>query len=104
VTQALEVKEKAVYRKIFENPCFGSSIPPRTTKKYQNHLRAVFPILASLVGRDSPWIMHLVAPEAFLVGRVDPNRQARGLKSKIRPFTRRAYFYDNRTTMYREKI
>ena len=100
MTQALEIKAKAVYRRIFENPCVGGSIPPRGTKKHQNHLRAVFPILASLVGRDSPWIMHLVAPEAFLVGRGDANRQARGLKSKIRPFTRRAYFYDNRTTMH----
>ena len=104
MTQAFEIKAKAVSRRIFENPCVGGSIPPRTTKKYQNHLRVVFPILASLVGRDSPWIMHLVAPEAFLVGRGDANCQARGLKSKIGPFTRRAYFYDNRTTMYREKI
>jgi hypothetical protein len=25
-----------------ENPCVGGSIPPRATKKYQNHLRVVF--------------------------------------------------------------
>ncbi|MBT8515549.1 hypothetical protein G6725_06945 [Polynucleobacter paneuropaeus] len=33
VTQALEIKAKAVYRRIFENPCVGGSIPPRATKK-----------------------------------------------------------------------
>ncbi len=104
VTQALKIKAKAVYRRIIEDHCVRGSIPPRATKNHQNHLRVVLPILAGLVGRDSPWIMHLVAPEAFLVGRGDANRQARGLKSKIRPFTRRTYFYDNRTTMYREKI
>ena len=32
VTQALEIKAKAVYRRIFENPCVGGSIPPRATK------------------------------------------------------------------------
>jgi hypothetical protein len=32
-TQALEIKAKAVYRRIFENPCVGGSIPPRATKK-----------------------------------------------------------------------
>jgi len=32
VTQAIEIKAKAVYRKIFENPCVGGSIPPRATK------------------------------------------------------------------------
>jgi len=42
VTQALEVETKAVYRRIFENPCVGGSIPPRATKKHQNHLRVVF--------------------------------------------------------------
>jgi hypothetical protein len=42
VTQALEIKAKAVYRRIFENPCVGGSIPPRATKKHQNHLRVVF--------------------------------------------------------------
>ena len=40
--QALEIKAKAVYRRIFENPCVGGSIPPRATKKHQNHLRVVF--------------------------------------------------------------
>ena len=33
MTQALEIKAKAVYRRIFENPCVGGSIPPRATKK-----------------------------------------------------------------------
>ena len=42
VTQALEILAKAVYRRIFENPCVGGSIPPRATKKHQNHLRVVF--------------------------------------------------------------
>ncbi len=42
VTQALEIKAKAVHRTIFENPCVGGSIPPRATKKHQNHLRVVF--------------------------------------------------------------
>ena len=32
VAQALEIKAKAVYRRIFENPCVGGSIPPRATK------------------------------------------------------------------------
>jgi len=32
VTQALEMLAKAVYRRIFENPCVGGSIPPRATK------------------------------------------------------------------------
>ena len=45
VTQALEIKAKAVYRRIFENPCVGGSIPPRATKKHQNHLRVVFYLL-----------------------------------------------------------
>ena len=36
VTQALEIKAKAVYRRIFENPCVGGSIPPRATKKLRN--------------------------------------------------------------------
>jgi hypothetical protein len=30
--QALEIKVKAVYRRIFENPCVCGSIPPRATK------------------------------------------------------------------------
>jgi len=42
VTQALGIKAKAVYRRMFENPCVGGSIPPRATKKHQNHLRVVF--------------------------------------------------------------
>jgi len=42
VAQAFEIKAKAVYRRIFENPCVGGSIPPRATKKYHNHLRVVF--------------------------------------------------------------
>ena len=32
VTQILELEAKAVYRRIFENPCVGGSIPPRATK------------------------------------------------------------------------
>ena len=36
VTQALEIKAKAVYRRIFENPCVGGSIPPRATKNSPN--------------------------------------------------------------------
>jgi hypothetical protein len=46
VTQALKIKAKAVYRRIFENPCVGGSIPPRATKIHQNHLRVVFSFLA----------------------------------------------------------
>ena len=42
VTQAVEIKAKTVYRRIFENPCVGGSIPPRATKNSQHHLRAVF--------------------------------------------------------------
>jgi hypothetical protein len=40
--QALEIKAKAVYRRIFENSCVGGSIPPRVTKKHQNYPRVVF--------------------------------------------------------------
>jgi hypothetical protein len=40
--QALGVNPKAAYPTIFENPCVGGSIPPRATKKHQNHLRVVF--------------------------------------------------------------
>ena len=36
VTQALEIEAKAVYRRIFENPCVGGSIPPRATKKHRS--------------------------------------------------------------------
>ncbi|OXL16267.1 hypothetical protein AOC33_04125 [Polynucleobacter cosmopolitanus] len=32
VTQALEIKAKAVYRRIFENPCVGGSMPPQAIK------------------------------------------------------------------------
>jgi len=35
VTQALEMLAKAVYRRIFENPCVGGSIPPRATKNFK---------------------------------------------------------------------
>jgi len=31
-TQALDIKVKGVYRRIFENPYIGGSIPPRATK------------------------------------------------------------------------
>jgi len=34
VTQAFEINAKAVYRRMFENPCVGGSIPPRATKKH----------------------------------------------------------------------
>ena len=40
VTQALEIKAKAVYRRIFENPCVGGSIPPWATKNLNSPLRA----------------------------------------------------------------
>jgi hypothetical protein len=40
-TQAIEIKAKAAYRRIFENPCVGGSIPPRASKKHQNHFRVV---------------------------------------------------------------
>jgi hypothetical protein len=42
VTQALEIKAKAVYRRIFENPCVGGSIPPRATKNYDSPLVGLF--------------------------------------------------------------
>jgi hypothetical protein len=32
VTQALEIKAKAVYRRMFENTCVGGSILPQATK------------------------------------------------------------------------
>jgi len=42
VTQALEIKAKAVYRRIFENPCVGGSIPPRATKNLNSPLDGLF--------------------------------------------------------------
>jgi hypothetical protein len=36
VTQAIEIKAKAVYRRTFENPCVGDSISPPATKKHGN--------------------------------------------------------------------
>ena len=36
-----------------ENPCVGGSIPPRATKKHQNHLRGGFFIGAGLLFRPS---------------------------------------------------
>jgi len=42
VTQALEIKAKAVYRRIFENPCVGGSIPPRATKNINSPLVGLF--------------------------------------------------------------
>ncbi len=42
VTQALEIKAKAVYRRIFENPCVGGSIPPRATKNLNSPLAGLF--------------------------------------------------------------
>jgi len=42
VTQALEIKVKAVYRRIFENPCVGGSIPPRATKNLNSLLVGLF--------------------------------------------------------------
>jgi hypothetical protein len=42
VTQALEIKAKAVYRRIFENPCVGGSIPPRATKNLNSPLVGLF--------------------------------------------------------------
>jgi len=48
VAQAVEIKAKAVYRRIFENPCVGGSIPPWATKKHLNHLRVIF-LFGSLV-------------------------------------------------------
>jgi uncharacterized protein YbcV (DUF1398 family) len=44
-----------------ENPCVGGSIPPRATKKHQNHLRVVF-ILAR-------WIIFLI----YLKPPMNPN-------------------------------
>ena len=42
VTQALEIKAKAVYRRIFENPCVGGSIPPRATKNHYSSYMELF--------------------------------------------------------------
>ena len=42
VTQALEIKAKAVYRRIVENPCVGGSIPPRATKNLYSPLVGLF--------------------------------------------------------------
>ena len=42
VAQALEIKAKAVYRRIFENPCVGGSIPPRATKNPNGPLAGLF--------------------------------------------------------------
>jgi len=42
VAQAHEIKAKAVYRRIFENPCVGGSIPPRATKNLNSPLVGLF--------------------------------------------------------------
>ena len=42
VTQALEIDAKAVYRRIFENPCVGGSIQPRATKNLNSPLVGLF--------------------------------------------------------------
>jgi len=42
VTQAFEIQAKAVYRRIFENPCVGGSIPPRATKNLNSPLVRLF--------------------------------------------------------------
>ena len=46
VAQALEIKAKAVYRRIFENPCVGGSIPPRATKNHNSPLVGLFSFMA----------------------------------------------------------
>ena len=51
VTQALEIKAKAVYRRIFENPCVGGSIPPRATKNLNSPLVGLFSFRVSRVRR-----------------------------------------------------
>ena len=42
VNQAFEIESEGWLRRIIENPCVGGSIPPRATKKHQNHPRVVF--------------------------------------------------------------
>jgi len=46
VTQAFEINAKAVYRRIFENPCVGGSIPPRATKNLNSPLVGLFSFMA----------------------------------------------------------
>ncbi len=60
VIQALEIKAEAVYRRIFENPCVGGSIPPRATKKYLNHLRVVFSLRFNELNLSFSFSNHLV--------------------------------------------
>jgi len=49
VTQALEIKAKAVYRRIFENPCVGGSIPPRATKNLNSPTSGLFLLLVRTI-------------------------------------------------------
>jgi hypothetical protein len=42
VTKALEIEAKADYRRMFENPCVGGSIPPRATKNLNSPLDGLF--------------------------------------------------------------
>ena len=60
VTQALEIKAKAVYRRIFKNPCVSGSIPPRATKKHLNHLRVVFSLRFNALNLSFSFSNHLV--------------------------------------------
>ena len=41
IIPALGLVAQSVEQRI-ENPCVGGSIPPRATKKHQNHLQVVF--------------------------------------------------------------
>ena len=41
IISSLGLVAQSVEQRI-ENPCVGGSIPPRATKKHQNHLRVVF--------------------------------------------------------------
>jgi hypothetical protein len=62
VTQALEIKAKAVYRRIFENPCVGGSIPAlATTPLLIPHtvIRAACPVLAAS-RNSSAWVNRLL--------------------------------------------
>ncbi len=40
--EPFEIKREFSLGDRAENPCVGGSIPPRATKKHQNHLRVVF--------------------------------------------------------------
>jgi len=74
VNQAFEIESEGWLRRIIENPCVGGSIPPRATKKHQNHLRVVFllglgySVLGQIIGRLIYWLRTIICNQSNLYG------------------------------------